>query len=107
MKAFLVLSICTAMCLVGCSKSVKTGDQDVQMGVLEDATVEVGCGKCVYHMDKVTGCDLAVMIDGHPMLVSGYEIDMRATGMCSGPKGAVVSGTVEGDEVVLTAVEIE
>ena len=107
MKAFLLLSVCTAICLVGCSKSAKTGTQDVQMGVLEDETVEVGCGKCVYHMDKVKGCDLAVVIDGHPMLFTGYEIDMGEAHLCSGAKEAVVSGTVEGDVVVLTEVVIE
>ena len=124
MRTGLILAaVLPALFIMGCKKTsdAPTPDAPTSKAPTADApttkapttvaattqTVEAGCGMCIYEMDDVKGCDLAVVIDGHPMLVSGYEIDMHEAGLCSGAKQAVVSGKVEGDVVVLTEVEIE
>jgi hypothetical protein len=47
--------------------------------------VEAGCGTCVFHMDGVKGCPLAVRIDGQAYLVEGSDIDDH--GDAHGPDG--------------------
>jgi uncharacterized Zn-binding protein involved in type VI secretion len=67
---------------------------------------EVGCGKCMYKMAGVTGCDAAVMVDGKPMLITGNTIDCHQYGLCSGTKVAKVEGKVVGNQFAATKVTI-
>lgn len=75
--------------------------------VLRGEAVEVACGACVYHMPGVKQCTLAARINGTPMLVTGDDLDPHAHGLCSAPAEAVVSGTVEGDTLAVTSLELE
>ena len=75
---------------------------------LRSETVEVACGSCVYGMADVKGCKLACKInDGPPMLVTGSDLDLHAHKLCTVASSAVVSGEVEGDTLVVTAVEVK
>lgn len=72
-----------------------------------DRTVEVGCAKCIYGMPGIQGCTLAANIDGQPMLVTGADVDFKANKLCSAAKPAVVTGTMEGDNLVASTLDFE
>ncbi len=74
--------------------------------------VEAGCATCVYDMQGVEGCKLAVKIGGKPYLVTGTEIDDHGdahgpAGLCVTARKALVSGKVEGDKFVATSFELQ
>ncbi|NNE08897.1 MAG: hypothetical protein HKN20_10100 [Gemmatimonadetes bacterium] len=75
-------------------------------GVIPAGMHEVGCGKCMYNMAGVTGCDAAVKVDGKPMLITGNTIDCHQYGLCSGTKVAKVEGKVVGNQFAATKVTI-
>ena len=67
--------------------------------------VEAGCATCVFDMEDVVGCKLAVKIDGTAYLVTGSEIDDHGDahapdGLCQVARAAVVLGGIEGDRFV-------
>jgi hypothetical protein len=64
--------------------------------------VEAGCGSCMFHMDGVSGCQLAVKIDGKPYLVTGTDVNAHKAGLCEATKQAEVSGQVKDDKFVAT-----
>ncbi len=111
MKLLQPLSICAVAVILGCSQETQTAAQvtvsPAAMSTLEDQTIEVGCGMCVYTMPDVFGCQLAAVVDGEPILVKGVDLDLHGHGLCSGSKSAVVSGVVEGKELLATKVEVE
>ncbi len=72
-----------------------------------DRTVEVGCAMCIYGMPGVQGCKLAASIDGEPMLMTGVVVDLHAHELCSVPKEAVVTGTMEGDGLVASTIDFQ
>ncbi len=74
--------------------------------VIPAGSHEVGCGKCMYKMAGVTGCDAAVLVDGKAMLITGNTIDCHQYGLCSGTKVAKVEGKVVGDQFAATKVTI-
>ena len=70
-------------------------------------TVEAGCATCIYEMKDVTGCKLAVKIDGKTYLVSGKTMDDLGDahaddGLCSIARKAEVTGKLDGDRFVVT-----
>ncbi len=111
MKLLQLVSICAVAGILSCSQETQTAEQlsvsPGAMSTLEAETIEVGCGMCVYGMPEVSGCQLAAVIDGEPILVKGVELDLHDHGLCSGSKSAVVSGKVEGMELLATSVEVE
>ncbi|MHC4947774.1 MAG: DUF6370 family protein [Planctomycetota bacterium] len=74
---------------------------------IEDLSVEVGCGKCIYHMPGVQGCEVAAVVNGTPMLVKGSGVDAHAHGLCGSSKTATVSGEVKDGAFVATSVSVE
>lgn len=64
--------------------------------------VEAGCATCIFDMKDVTGCKLAVEIDGKAYLVTGSGIDDHgnahaADGLCNTRRIAEVKGKIDGD----------
>ena len=70
-------------------------------------TVEAGCASCIFNMKGVTGCQLAVKIDGKPYLVTGADVDAHKAGLCGAAKEAKVAGKVEGGKFVATSFELQ
>jgi len=75
-------------------------------------TVEAGCASCIFNMEGVSGCKLAVKIDGKAYLVTGTEIDDHGdahgpAGLCVTARKALVTGKVEGEKFVATSFELE
>ncbi len=70
-------------------------------------TVEAGCASCIFNMEGVRGCKLAVKIDGKPYLVTGADVDAHGAGLCSSAKKAKVVGKIEGDKFVATSFELQ
>ncbi len=69
---------------------------------------EIGCADCIYHVAGVSGCgELAAVIDGKPMLVTGHGLKIHAAGLCEAAKPARLQGAVQGDRFVATAVELK
>lgn len=70
--------------------------------------VEAGCGMCMYKMPGVTGCVLAVKIDGKPHLVTGADhVRAHAAGLCAATKPAEAAGKLEGDKFAATWFELK
>lgn len=73
--------------------------------------VTAGCGSCVFGMQGVEGCPLAVKIEGQPYLVTGVEMDAlgdahAADGLCSIARQATTSGRIEGGMFVAQRMEL-
>ena len=73
--------------------------------------VEAACATCIYDMQGVKGCKLAVKIDGKAYLVTGTEIDDHGdahgpAGLCVTARKAVVTGKIEGEKFVATNFEL-
>jgi len=109
MKTLCLLSLGAALALGGCSQTPTTGTAaTAEVVTLRSETVEVACGHCIYGMDGVTSCKLAVKIDdGDPILVTGSDVDLTAHNLCSTAGHAVVTGEIEDNTLVVTAVEIK
>lgn len=113
MKTLCLVSLGTVLtlgvALGGCSQTPKTETAATsEVVTLRSETVEVACGMCVYGMEGVQGCQLAAKIDnGDPILVTGSDLDLHEHKLCSVASDAVVTGEVEGDTLVVTAVEIK
>ena len=69
--------------------------------------VEAGCATCIFDMQGIEGCTLAVKIDGKPYLVTGADVDAHGAGLCSSAKKAKVVGKIEGDKFVATSFELQ
>ena len=74
---------------------------------LAKQTVEAGCGSCIFNMQGVEGCELAVRIDGKPYLVTGADVDAHGSGLCRAAKEAKAVGKIEGDKFVATSFELQ
>ncbi len=69
---------------------------------------EIGCADCIYHVAGVSGCgELAAVIDGKPMLVTGHGLKIHSAGLCAAAKPARLQGEVQGDRFVATRVELK
>lgn len=79
-----------------------------EIAPLTDATVEVGCAKCVYKMEGVESCALAVKVGDETMLVEGEGLQStEELGVCEAAKSAVVSGKVEEGKFIASKVEVQ
>jgi len=72
---------------------------------IDNQTLEVSCGSCLYKMPGVEGCHLAIMIDGKPYLVEGAKWPNHD--YCDRKLQAVVSGKLEGNPPKFTATKFE
>ena len=70
---------------------------------ITDQTVDAACGACIYKMPGVTGCPLAIKIDGKAYLVEGAKWPNHD--YCDRNCQAVVSGKIEGDKFIATKLE--
>lgn len=75
-------------------------------------TIEAGCAMCIYKMEGVEKCSLALKIDGKPYLVEGASIfdhgDAHAAdGLCKSARQAVVKGKIENGKFVATQFELK
>ena len=71
--------------------------------IISDQTVDAACGVCIYKMKGVSGCPLAVKIDGKTYLVEGAEWPNHD--YCDRNCRAVVTGRIEGDKFIATKLE--
>lgn len=72
---------------------------------INDQTVDAACGACIYKMPGVTGCPLAVKIDGKAYLVEGAQWPNHD--YCDRNCQAIVSGKIEGDPPKFVATKLE
>src|SRR5262245_19052104 len=72
---------------------------------IANQTVEAACGACIFKMPGVTGCPLAIKIDGRAYLVEGATWPNHD--YCDRQCQAVVSGKLEGDPPKFTATSFE
>ncbi len=104
------LAIAATMFISGCKSAEYTASgRDVASSSLQ--TVEAGCATCVFDMQGVSGCKLAVRVGGNAYLVSGSDIDDHgdahaADGMCLAARTAIVEGEVVGDRFVAKSFEV-
>ena len=92
-----------ASSLVGCAEN--GSPQTTPSITLTDRVVEVGCGQCMFGLDR-PGCETAIRVDGVAYLASGMNIpdaEDHATRMCETIQQARVSGTTAGPEFVATS----
>jgi hypothetical protein len=79
---------------------------------LEDETLTVACGGCVFEMEEAKGCPWAAQVDGKYYFVLGNvpgpeTHDSHAPdGMCNMPRKAVVSGELRKDNLVVSKMEL-
>jgi hypothetical protein len=112
---FMLMALMVAV--AGCSSGDQGGEgepalqeqaQEVATGEVQPTmTVEVGCGMCTYSMDGVESCTPAAKVGDQAVLITGVDIDAHALGLCSAPKQAVVTGTMEEGTLVATNIEFE
>lgn len=103
---FLTAALCLSLVSLGCTSSTEpTGDQSAVE--LQTTSVEAACASCIYKMEGVEDCELAVKIDGKTYLVSGVEVDAHESGLCEAPKPAVISGKIEDGQFTATSFEFE
>ena len=107
----LIVSVVVAMLASGCKPSQESSSQAANSLLTKAGpslmTVEAGCAMCVYKMEGVSGCKLAVRVDGRPYLVKGSDINDHgdahaADGLCQVARAAVTMGAIEGDKFVAT-----
>lgn len=68
--------------------------------MISNQTVSAACGACIYKMAGVTGCPLAVKIDGKTYLVEGATWPNHD--YCDRECQATVTGKIEGDKFICT-----
>jgi hypothetical protein len=73
--------------------------------MISDQTVDAACGVCIYKMDGLTGCPLAVKIDGKAYLVEGAEWPNHD--YCDRNCQAIVSGRIEGNKFIVSTLEVK
>ncbi|MBK8914470.1 MAG: hypothetical protein IPM64_07680 [Phycisphaerales bacterium] len=67
---------------------------------ITDQTVDAACGVCIYKMPGMSGCPLAIKIDGKAYLVEGAKWPNHD--YCDRDCKAVVSGRIEGGKFIAT-----
>ncbi len=93
---------------LGCKTSPERSEaQAATAKTLAIRTAEAGCASCIYEMEGVAGCQLAVKIDGKPYLVTGADVNAHRAGLCASAKKAKIAGKIEGDKFVATSFELQ
>ena len=79
---------------------------------LENETLTVACGSCVFEMEEADGCPWAAQVDGKYYFVLGNvpppeSHDSHAPdGMCNMPRQAVVSGELRKHNLVVSKMDL-
>lgn len=68
--------------------------------------VELGCASCIYKMPGVKDCLLAAKVDGRIFMVAGTH-NLDPHDFCVKGKPATVTGTIEGDSLIITTVTMK
>ncbi len=105
---FVVLVLATS--LFGCRTTGRSANHQ-ELRTNSPRTVEAGCATCIFDMPDVTGCKLAVKIDGRAYLVTGSSIDDHgdahaASGLCNASRKAIVEGEIEDGRFVASKFEL-
>ncbi len=105
-SGFALATLGLSLFAVGC-RTTQHGTSDSTARKLSSQTVEAGCATCVFDMKDVTGCKLAVKIDGKAYLVTGSDIDDHGDahaedGLCNTRRKAEVTGRIDGDRFAVT-----
>lgn len=108
------LAVSASLALGGCGSnnvSENTGDAAEAEAQAQAIEVNFGCATCIYDMEGVTGCVLAVKINGEYYLVDGVDIDdlgdaHAADGLCLVERRGTITGAIEGDRFVATAASL-
>jgi len=114
MKLFIAMSLAVSavFSLSGCGNDSAAESNDDLVGSRAQAMeVEFGCATCIYGMEGVTGCVLAVGIEGEYHLVDGVDIDdlgdaHAADGLCLVERQGTITGAIEGDRFVATSASL-
>ena len=115
---FLSITVLASFLAMGCTSSQRSTDSDGTEPTspknveASPQHVEAGCATCIFEMEGVAGCKLAVRIDGKPYLVTGSDIDDHGDahapdGLCHTARKAVVEGKIDGDHFVATRIELQ
>jgi len=83
-------------------------ESNLALTSLEDQTVGVACGVCIYSMEG-EGCPIAADVNGEKFMVTfadGLEFDTHGKGLCSADGKAKVSGAVKDGKLELTSLEL-
>ncbi len=105
-SGFLFVMLGAACFAVGCN-TPRRSTAGQAPGASAPAIVEAGCATCIFDMAGITGCKLAVKIDGAAYPVTGSAIDDHgdahaSDGLCNASRNAVVEGRIDGDRFVAT-----
>jgi hypothetical protein len=73
---------------------------------ITNKSIELGCAQCVFHVTGAEGCELAAKVDGKTYIVTGRH-DQNPHHYCEAGKPAIVTGTIEGDKLVVTSIKVE
>ncbi len=108
---FLSIPVLASLLAMGCTTNQRFTDAD-GIEPMPPQLVEAGCATCIFDMEGVVGCKLAVKIDGKPYLVTGSDIDDHgdahaSDGLCLTARKAVVEGKIDGDQFVATKIELQ
>ncbi len=109
-SSLMFITLLATCCAAACQTTQPRTATDAQR-VSSGRTAEAGCASCIFHMEGVTGCELAVKIDGQPYLVTGSDIDDHgdahaSDGLCNAASNAVVEGRIDGDRFIATRFEL-
>jgi len=110
-----IFLIASVLALASCGKKdeptttvvVPAGSQPAVLVSGTAQTLEAGCAHCVYKMDGVTACAVAVKVDGKPMLVTGVAQPGHDSGMCEHACTVEVVGAVQGDKFAATTLTVK
>lgn len=109
MRAVLIVSVATLLA-VGCNTVQRR--ENSRTAPASGQPVVAGCATCIFEMEGVSGCVLAVKIAGKHYLVNGSDIDDHGDaheprGLCNSARDALVEGTIEGDRFVAGRFELK
>jgi hypothetical protein len=128
MMRILSLSVAACLCfsvaVLGCGKgeSPSTGTSPEAAGskpaaapaapkaatktMVASETVKAGCGKCMFNIDGVTSCKLAVAVEGGPKLVTGKTLELSHDEMCTKMVDVIIDGKIESDSFAATSIAL-
>jgi hypothetical protein len=114
MMRYAVLTVLIGiMSLVGACRTARVPRDSARSSIKTQAQrrAVAGCATCIFDMKGVSGCKLAVKIEGKAYLVSGSAIDDHgdahaSDGLCNAARDAIVEGRIEGDRFVAKHIEL-
>jgi hypothetical protein len=77
---------------------------------LEGRTLEVACGRCIFHMPQAQGCPWAAELDGKHYLLQGAVPQAHHShapdGICNVSRRAVVDGVLRNGKLIVSRMEL-